>query len=212
MSAQDINAQGTKIRISTTEAAGINITGISKANPCVVTAANTFAAGDIVYISGIVGMTELNGRAFVVATPAAGNFQLKGIDSTNFGTWTSGGTVKKQTMTDIGSIKGFDGFDGQASEIDVTDLDSVAKEYLIGLQDFGNVSLDIGLLASDAGQDAMKAAKASGLAKVFTITTKAGPVAAFVAYVKSFTTSGSPDSSLKGKASLRITGAPSFFV
>jgi len=212
MSAQDIAAQGTKVRISTTEGAAIPITAATKASPCVLTATNTLVVGDIIRVTGVAGMTELNNRAFVVGAVTGTSITLKGIDSTGYTTYVSGGSAYKQTMTDIGSIKGFDGFDGQASEIDVTDLDSVAKEYLIGLQDFGNVSLDIGLLASDAGQTAMKKAKDSGAAKVFTITTKAGPVAAFLAYVKSFTTSGSPDSSLKGKTALRITGAPSFFV
>ncbi len=212
MSAQDIAAQGTKVRISTGEGAGLPITAASKASQCVLTATNSLAAGDIVRVDDVVGMTQLNGRAFVVGAATGSSVTLKGVDSTGYDTYVSGGTIKKQTMTDIGSIKGFDGFDGQASEIDVTDLDSVAKEYLIGLQDFGNLSLDIGLLPVDAGQTAMKQAKSSGAAKVFTITTKSGLVSALVAYVKSFTTSGSPDSSLKGKAALRITGAPSFFV
>src|SRR5260221_10517472 len=51
--------------------AGLPITAVSLANPCVVTVANTFVPGDWVFISGIVGTTQLNGKYFILsgATP-----------------------------------------------------------------------------------------------------------------------------------------------
>lgn len=74
-----------------------NITGISKANPGVVTysGSDTYANGDRVVISGVVGMTEVNGREFAVANVNAGanTFELSGINTSSYGTWTSGGTV-----------------------------------------------------------------------------------------------------------------------
>ncbi|HWO99201.1 MAG TPA: phage tail tube protein [Methylococcus sp.] len=210
--ATDIRGQGTKFRISTAEGSPIVITGISKANPAVVTANNTLAAQDIIYTGEVVGMTEVNGRAFVVASPTGTSFQLKGIDSTGYNTYVSGGTAKKQTMTDVGNVKSFDGFDGEADEIDVTDFDSVAKEFGLGLQDFGSISMEIGLDSSNAGQSAMLAAKNAGSAKVFTITLRNGLVAAFVGFVKSFSVSAAPNNTVRGRASIRITGLPTFFV
>lgn len=74
-----------------------NISGATQANPCVITyvGADNFADGDEVYITGIVGMTELNGRTFTVAGLNAGanTFQLSGIDSTSYTAYSSGGTV-----------------------------------------------------------------------------------------------------------------------
>ncbi len=79
-----------------------DITGISKANPGVLTynGSDTYTAGDVVYISGIVGMTELNGRFARVGTVDAGanTFTLldmagSNINTTDFTTWSSGGTV-----------------------------------------------------------------------------------------------------------------------
>jgi len=73
------------------------VTGISKANPAVVTCTTvptTLAAGDIVYITGVVGMTEVNNIFFTVGTVvtgAGGTFQLSGIDSSAYGAWASGG-------------------------------------------------------------------------------------------------------------------------
>lgn len=72
-------------------------TAITKANPGVVTSvAHGFANGDWVKISGVGGMTELNGRTAIVAGVAANTFQLTdhagvNINTTNFGAFTAGG-------------------------------------------------------------------------------------------------------------------------
>ncbi len=75
------------------------ISGATKANPCVVTyvGADTFANGDRVIIDDIVGMVELNNREFIVANVNAGanTFELTGIDSTAYTTYSSGGTVSE---------------------------------------------------------------------------------------------------------------------
>jgi hypothetical protein len=53
------------------------ISGITAANPGVVTAtSHGYTNGDHVYLSGIVGMTELNGRWFIVSSKATHTFQL----------------------------------------------------------------------------------------------------------------------------------------
>lgn len=75
------------------------ITGITQADPAVVTStAHGYSNGDEVYISGVGGMTELNGLNFKVANVAANTFELQhldstDVDSTGFGAYTSGGTV-----------------------------------------------------------------------------------------------------------------------
>ena len=78
------------------------ITAITKANPAVVTysGADTYANGDRVYVSGVVGMTQVNGREFRVANVNAGanTFELtdsdsNNVNSTSYDTYTSGGTV-----------------------------------------------------------------------------------------------------------------------
>jgi hypothetical protein len=82
------------------------ITGITNANPCVVTysGSDTYANGDTVYISGIVGPigTYLNGRQFKVANVNTGSntFELDyndgtNVNSTSFGAYTSGGTLEE---------------------------------------------------------------------------------------------------------------------
>lgn len=83
---------------------GLTITGISKANPGVLTYTGTDPAnGDWMYLSGIVGMTELNGRYAKVAGVDAGanTFQLTdihgggNINTSGYTTYTSGGTAAR---------------------------------------------------------------------------------------------------------------------
>jgi hypothetical protein len=72
-----------------------DIIGITKANPAVVTtsSAHGFVSGDLVIIFGVNGMTEVNGQTFTVANPTSNSFQLQGLNSSSFGTYTSGGKV-----------------------------------------------------------------------------------------------------------------------
>ena len=78
------------------------ITGITAANPVVVTSAtHGFTNGMEIYLSGIVGMTELNGRRFIVANKTTDTFELTDqvagtdINGTQYSAYTSGGTAVK---------------------------------------------------------------------------------------------------------------------
>ncbi len=74
-----------------------SITGITKANPAVVTysGADTYANGDRVFIIGVVGMTEVNNREFTVANVSGGanTFELSGVNSTGYTTYSSAGSI-----------------------------------------------------------------------------------------------------------------------
>lgn len=78
-----------------------NITGVTKADPAVVTSnSHGFSNGDEVAIAGVVGMTELNGRNFKVANVTTNTFELQtmdgtDLDSTGYTTYVSGGTASK---------------------------------------------------------------------------------------------------------------------
>ena len=80
---------------------GKTISAITKANPGVVTAtSHGYSNGDYVIISGVVGMTELNGRQFKVASVTTHTFALQDMDGNNFDTsslttYASAGTAFK---------------------------------------------------------------------------------------------------------------------
>ena len=77
------------------------ISGITQANPAVVTAtSHGYSNGDEVVITGVVGMTEVNGKRFLVADKTTNTFELQdkdGVDinSSSFTTYTSGGVSNK---------------------------------------------------------------------------------------------------------------------
>ena len=77
------------------------ITGITQANPAVVTASSHgYSNGDEVLISGVSGMTEVNGKRFLVADKTTNTFELQdkdGVDinSSSFTAYSSGGVSNK---------------------------------------------------------------------------------------------------------------------
>lgn len=77
------------------------ITGITQANPGVVTSAShNYSNGDHVIITEVVGMTEVNGKTFKVANKTTNTFELQDVDGNNVNTtgftaYTSGGVANK---------------------------------------------------------------------------------------------------------------------
>lgn len=85
-----------------TEAA-FNISSASLATTGVfIASSNDFAVDDWVYISGVGGMTQVNGNTYAINTiPTTGSFTLKStltgapLNTTSFSAYTSGGTVAR---------------------------------------------------------------------------------------------------------------------
>ena len=114
------------------------------------------------------------------------------------------------TYTEVGEITNFSLFDGTASEIDVTHLQSTAKEFLMGLQDFGTGSLDCNHLPADAGQVLMRAAKVSGEIQDFQVTFSDASTANFQGFVQSNPLTGGVDAKVDGSFAIRISGDVTF--
>jgi len=80
---------------------GKTITGITQADPGVVTAtSHGFSDGDEVFITGVVGMTEVSGKFFLVANKTANTFELTdqdgvNVDTSGFTAYGSAGTAAR---------------------------------------------------------------------------------------------------------------------
>jgi hypothetical protein len=203
-----ISAQGSKLEIATSTGSAKTITGISVGFPAIVTSnAHGLVNGDVVTLSGIVGtMASLNGTSHVVSNKTANTFALLDVDTTGL-TYTSGGTATPAVYTQINGFMSFDGFDGSASDVDVTDLSSTAMEYISGLVDNGKFGFDLKTLNADNGQIALRAARVSGVVTGLRLTLPDLKVATFNVLVKSTPISGGVNSVLKGKVDTKITGA-----
>jgi hypothetical protein len=76
------------------------ITGITQPAGVVTSAGHGYANGDWVFLAGIGGMTQLNGRYVVVSDTAANTFRMKDFDGNyittgSFTAYTAGGTVAR---------------------------------------------------------------------------------------------------------------------
>lgn len=202
-----ISAQGSTLQVATGTGGAKTITAITVGNPAIVTsAAHGLNNGDVVTLAGIVGtMSSLNGTTHVISNKTANTFALLDTDTTGLA-YTSGGTATPVAYTKINGVVSFDGFDGAASELDTTDLDSTAMEYISGLKDEGKFGFEVKVLKTDAGQLALRAARTSGAVVAMKLTLPDAAVASFNCLVKTMPTSGGVNAVLKGKIDTRISG------
>ena len=204
-----VSSQGTEFAMSQYGATSVDvtITGISLANPAVVTAtAHGLVTGDIVDISGVAGMTEINGQGGLVKKLTDSTFAVYGIDSTNYSAWTSGGVATPAVMISTCQHKSYSGFDGAASEIDITTLCSTAKEKDMGLQDAGAMSAELNYVEDDAFQIEAKIAKRDANYRWFRLKKRNGYFKVWLGQVTSFGDSGSVDGVNTGTLSVSISG------
>lgn len=141
----------------------IAITAITRANPAVVTAAgHGLVDGDVVKITGVLGMTEVNDDIYIVNQLTSSTFELIDTNSTAWGAYTSGGHSDKAQMSNWCELTGYNRQGGTKTENDASSLCSTAKEYELGLPDFGTTQLDFHFAPQTAIQLAMAELDLSG--------------------------------------------------
>ncbi len=211
MSSTAISAQGTIVQIATGTGGAKTITGVTVGYPAIVTAtSHGLSNGDVVTIASVTGTmaTAINVANWVVLYKTTNTFAI-GLDTTGL-TYTSGGTATPATYTAIANIKSISDFEsGSASEIDVTNLASTAKEKRLGLVDNGGFSLGIHHSNADPGQAALAARRADGAAVNMKVILPSGttPTASFSALVKKFSKNAAVDGVVEGTVDITVNGA-----
>jgi len=105
----------------------VNITGITAANPAVVTSvAHGLSNGDTILVEDVVGMTTVNDTRFLVADKTDDTFELTteagvDVDASGYAAYTSGGTATQVDTLNVGYIKDVE---------DVTYFDPLFVTYL----------------------------------------------------------------------------------
>ena len=123
------------------------------------------------------------------------------------------GSVVSSVANAIGEVVGWAGPSMSAAVIDVTDLQSTAKEKLVGVYDGGQVTFNVNMLVTDTGQTKLRESFASGvrgscLIQLSTVTTGQG--IHMKGYVTGLNITGSVDNKLAGDFTLAIHGGASF--
>jgi hypothetical protein len=81
--------------------AAFAITGATQAFPCILTVVgNNFVVGDWIFVTGVLGMTQLNGRYFLVTNVSGSQITIadvngNAINAINYTAYTSGGTASR---------------------------------------------------------------------------------------------------------------------
>ena len=115
--------------------------------------------------------------------------------------------VGSGASTKIAGVTDFSGLgSGSAAVIDVTDLDSIAKEKMVGVMDEGQFKISYNVRKGDAGQAALDTARSTQALCELKVVTAAYTYTANC-YVLSNETSGAVDQQVKGSANLELSGA-----
>lgn len=101
------NSETFEESVSALSASTLTVTDVTQADPAVVTTStdHELVYGDEIFIDDVVGMTQLNGRRFLVLdTPSATTVELMStgrvpIDSTGYTAYASGGTLSPAFVT-----------------------------------------------------------------------------------------------------------------
>lgn len=114
-----------------------------------------------------------------------------------------------EVFTAIPEIKTISGPGGSATEIDVTDLSSTAKEFRLGLQDEGEISMTMQYIPANAQHAGLRADRAASTLRNFELLfTDAGPTKwSFSAFVKTFQIDNGVDAVNMANVTLRLSGA-----
>lgn len=182
-------------------AAAKTIVSITKAAPGVITAtAHGYSNGDLVLLE-VEGMIELNKTVYEVANVATDTFQIvgpdgsTGIDTTNFGTFTSG-TAKELTLgTSITGVQGFSSSGGDIKFEDSTTVHDLTDKQIVTGATALSYALEMQWDPASAGQAAMLAAFQARASKAFKITWPSG---AYAMWYGSVGYSGAPGGQKQG--------------
>ena len=175
----------TTVRMQDTLGDAKIITAISKASEAVITGTHDYSIGDYVLIDGVGGMTEINKRIVRVgAVSTTVSFTAEDLDSTNWTTYTSGGTATKITaFVTFDNVTSFNYAEPQPNRIDVTTIHQNQKTEVFGLDDAPTATMSMN---ADPLGTAIVALRAASLAKAtrgFVVTTQTGQILIFNAYV-----------------------------
>lgn len=209
MTSTAISAQGSVFSIGTGTGGAKTISGVAVGSPTILTAtAHGFANGDVVALAALTGAdaASLNGLTATVRSKTTNTFAVD-VDTTGKTITAGAGTATPNTYTAVKNIKTFSGFDGSAPEIDSSNLDSTAKEFIIGMVDNGQFTMELDNDSSDAGQLALRAKRDASAKANFKLVLPDASTASFSGYVKKKGLGGGVDQALKSAVDIRISGA-----
>ena len=138
-------------------AAAQTITGITKADPAVVTfSTGTIPANGAFIVLDVEGMTQVDGRVFRVAGGSGATFQLEGLDSTAFSTFVSGDFQVITFGTALSTATGLQASGGEYESVDITTIHDSIRREMPGVASPASYTFESIWDVSDAGLIALR--------------------------------------------------------
>lgn len=200
------------VAVQSALAAADTITGITKANPGVVTAtAHGLNDGDYVLLT-VQGMHQLDGRVVRVAGKTTDTFQLEGVDTTAFDTFSSGTAEAATFGTTLSTATNISASGGDFDFIDVTTIHDNVKKQIPGLANPATFTFENVWDAADAGLIALKTASDSQAKRCVRYTFANGQKLLFSGYIgASMLPTGSAQEVVKTSVVITMFGKPSVY-
>jgi hypothetical protein len=203
---------GSTFGVQTSLTGSQTVTGITQADPGVVSStAHGNVTGDVVKLSSIQGMTQVNGKLFAVDNEASGTYELAGTDTTGYDAFVTGspanGIAQRVVFSAFCELTGVNQQGGAADQIEVSTICSTAKEFEQGLADSGTLSLDFNWAGNESVQTALNAAKISGDQVAFKVTMPGdGGKVIMLGTVTQTSFQGQVNGVWKASCSIKLTG------
>lgn len=203
---------GVAIAIQSALAAADTITAITKASPAVASSTTHGMANGAYAKLTVNGMHQLDGRVVRVANQAANTWELEGVDSTLYDTFTSGSSEEVTFGTSLTSASNVTASGGDFDFIDVTTIHDNVKKQIPG--NANPIKFDFECLwdPTDAGLIALKAASDASAQRCFKFTFANGKVMVFSGYVGcTLLPTGGAQDVAKTAMTITMFGRPSYY-
>lgn len=118
-----------------------------------------------------------------------------------------GDGASPEVFSNVGEVKDINWQDAGGTEIDVTNLSSTSKEFIMGLPDNGSVALVCNYDPNDTPQSTLKTSKDAQTLKNYKVTlSDASTTFTFAAYVMNWSVTLTEDDRAVLNVSLKISG------
>jgi len=195
---------GTQLQVVGSFGTAVAVTAITNASPAVVTqTGHGHSAATVVKFAAVGGMTEVNGMLCVIKPLTADTYQLVGVDSTNWGVYTTGGTAAPAVW--VGSCESTQYSNSSGSTAVDESETNCGTVLAFGSPKKGTVSLGLNM-ADTAYQQALETSRLAVAETALRLAVPNYPAVLFdIGIVTSNDTTGSSGGKYTGTAALQRT-------
>lgn len=201
-----------QISIQSALGAAKTLSAITKADPGVASStAHGFTDGDYVVLT-VNGMYQVNDKIVRVDNAATDAFDLEGVDTTLFDTFTSGTAEEITFGTTLSTALSVSSSGGDFNFIDTTTIHDNQQTQVPGLPNAATFTMDNIWDPSDAGLIALKEASDAQAKRAIKITWPSGYKALFTGYIGcSLLPGGSAQDKVTTQTVITMNGKPTYY-